>query len=269
MQEFLGALAELVELVAGNYLIDALTVVGLGVVCIPVEFIWKPNHRLFRLDDPSIQFPMTEKERVPNWLLVVLSCIIPAIAIFVLSLRHRHKRNHTVVAVLGFAMAITINMFITGLVKLWIGNTRPDLISRCIPADGTPLHQYVSFDVCTNPNTSVVNEGFRSTPSGHSSTSFCGLGFFSLWISGQFGLWRGGVKVYKVIIGMLPLVVALYIAVSRIADYRHHWFDVLLGAAFGFTVAYLVYFHYYPSVKGERSDVATSLSEQFESDSVV
>ncbi|PRT54077.1 Diacylglycerol pyrophosphate phosphatase 1 [Wickerhamiella sorbophila] len=262
-------LKDVILLIKGNFLLDALTIGGLGVLCVPVEFILKGNHRLFRLDDPSIQFPMTEHERVPNLALVVIAGILPMVAIVLLSWRRKHTVQHILIAVMAFVMAMVVNLFITGLVKLWIGNTRPDLISRCMPATGTPLHEYVSVEVCTNTKKSVLSDGFRSTPSGHSSNSFCGLGFLSLWTSGQFGLWRSGASVYKILIGGFPLVVALYVAVSRIADYRHHWFDVLLGSCFGFTVAYFTYFHYYPSVQSPQSYVPLAVIESNESDDVV
>lgn len=260
---------DVIHLVKGNFLLDALTITGLGILCIPVEFILEGNHRLFRLDDPSIQFPMTQNERVPNLALLLLAGILPMIVIVALSFRRKRTIQNMIIALMAFIMAMVVNLFITGLVKLWIGNTRPDLISRCIPAPGTPLHEYVSIDVCTNPSKSVLSDGFRSTPSGHSSNSFCGLGFLSLWISGQFGLWRSGAKMYKILLGGTPLVIALYVAVSRIADYRHHWFDVLLGSCFGFTVAYFTYFHYYPSVQSPQSYVPIVASESNDIEDIV
>lgn len=48
-----------------SYAGDYLGLVVLVAVYIIIQFDAAPFHRLFRLDDPRIQFPHAEKERVP------------------------------------------------------------------------------------------------------------------------------------------------------------------------------------------------------------
>jgi hypothetical protein len=52
-------------------------------------------------------------------------------------------------------------------------NSSTDIISRCIPSAGAldPEFGLFNWTMCTQPDDSVLNEGFRSFPSGHSSSA--------------------------------------------------------------------------------------------------
>lgn len=63
-----------------------------------------------------------------------------------------------------------------------MGRARPDLIARCKPKEGTPEHELVTYLVCTETDHHTLHDGFRSFPSGHSSFSFAGLGYLSLFV---------------------------------------------------------------------------------------
>ena len=39
--------------------------------------------------------------------------------------------------------------------------------------------------------------------------------------------------IYKLVAVIAPLVMALMVAVSRVSDYWHHWWDVLVGGLIG------------------------------------
>ena len=73
-----------------------------------------------------------------------------------------------------------------------VGRPRPDLIARCMAPLGSTDHlQYglSTVEICTNTNIFQLNDGFKSFPSGHSSLSFAGLGFLSLYLAGKMHLW--------------------------------------------------------------------------------
>jgi membrane-associated phospholipid phosphatase len=62
---------------------------------------------------------------------------------------------------------------ITGALKNATGKPRPDLIDRCRPKDGSadpPVFGLVTSDICTQTNHAILKDGFRSFPSGHSSS---------------------------------------------------------------------------------------------------
>ena len=78
-------------------------------------------------------------------------------------------------------------------------------------------------------NPQKILDGRRSFPSGHSSTAFAGMMFLSLWIAGMTGAWclsqptSGGSflhsKLARLVLSLLPLVFATWVAVSRMEDY--------------------------------------------------
>ena len=50
----------------------------------------------------------------------------------------------------------------------------------------------------------------------------------------------------RVLISIAPFLGAALIAISRLEDYRHDVFDVVVGSLLGFTVAYSTWRRYYP-----------------------
>lgn len=101
----------------------------------------------------------------------------------------------------------------------------------------------------------MLADGFRSTPSGHSSTSFQGLFYLTLWLCGQLLAFTKGVEYYRLFIAALPTLGAMLIAISRTEDYRHHFVDVILGSTLGSLVAWITYRKYFPSIFAGRSYV--------------
>ena len=83
------------------------------------------------------------------------------------------------VTILGFLVTLTLTSLLTDILKNVIGRPRPDFLSRCMPRKGTPGNVLVEWTVCTQPNKGMLQDGWRSFPSGHSSFSFSGLGYLS------------------------------------------------------------------------------------------
>lgn len=174
------------------------------------------------------RFPITEPETVPVWLLFVLVILLPAAIILLVclvfvpgstvpkgtprSLVWRRKLWELHVGWLGLALAIVAAWFVTSGLKNMLGKPRPDLLSRCEPdldnieryivggigGGPTPstlsLNQIagigtlVSADICQASDDSKVDEGFRSFPSGHSSSSASGLIYLSLFLASKFAV---------------------------------------------------------------------------------
>ena len=82
-----------------------------------------------------------------------------------------------------------------------------DLLSRCIPIPGSqdPIYGLSTDAICTQTDQSIMLDGWRSFPSGHSSrkstsvhtvlkvydnftVSFAGLGFLSFYLAGKMHL---------------------------------------------------------------------------------
>lgn len=184
-----------------------------------------------------------------------------------------HKHH---VTILGLAIALILTSFLTDLVKNTVGRPRPDLLARCRPAAGTPRDTLVTIDVCTETAHHRLHDGWRSFPSGHSSFSFAGLGYLSLFLAGQMSIFAHGApsspsgngssssgnaeaaeKLVRADLGralvcLTPLLGATWIAISRCQDYRHDVYDVTVGALLGWTVAYWSYRRYWPRVSSSR-----------------
>ncbi|KAG0363863.1 hypothetical protein BGZ54_007998, partial [Gamsiella multidivaricata] len=143
-----------------------------------------------------------------------------------------------------------------------VGRPRPDLLDRCLSIydndyDGTPLplltdpvNMLSNTSICTR--TELLRDGFKSFPSGHSSFSFGGLGYLSMYLAGKLQLFDERGHIYKSVVVLAPLILAALIATSRVDDYRHHWQDVTVGSFIGSVFAVFSYRQYYPSLAAAK-----------------
>ena len=157
-----------------------------------------PNKRPFNVTDPDISFPYVSDEKISTGLLVVLGLVVPAVIVFVIALfiglgpatAESSSRGASVrrklwkwnAGWMGLVVSLAIAFIITNGTKNAIGRPRPDLLARCNPDLTKSLNstvggigdqvdegiRLVSWTICRNPG-SVLDDGFRSFPSGHSS----------------------------------------------------------------------------------------------------
>lgn len=144
--------------------------------------------------------------------------------------------------------------FLTDVFKNAIGRPRPDLIDRCKADIATPIHELVTFEVCTETDHHLLHDGWRSFPSGHSSFSFSGLGYLALFFASQTHMLRPRSSLDRVLLCGGPLLGAALIAISRLEDYRHDVFDVITGSTLGMLVAWFNWRRYYPSLRSPGCD---------------
>jgi membrane-associated phospholipid phosphatase len=93
-----------------------------------------------------------------------------------------------------------VAFFITQGVKNLFGKPRPDLLARCMP-DYDNIAKYrvsdygarfnqewvlVTSGICQQTDKALLDDGFRSFPSGHSSFSWSGLLYLSLFLCSKF-----------------------------------------------------------------------------------
>lgn len=234
---------------------DWIFIVVAGLVYWYAEGI-EPVQRMFRLDDPNIQYPKAKKEHVSSELCIVLVFVIPLLIVSLTPVLFVGRRNRLALihaTVLGLISTFVIDGAVVDILKVWLGRPRPDLLDRCRPAPGTPTDQYVTSEVCTTKKTHSLNEGFKSTPSGHTATSFSCMVFFCLWLNGQTLALRPRSGLVKPALSFLPLLLAFYIAISRTEDNRHHLLDVILGGIIGSTFGWALYRRYFPAINSPKS----------------
>jgi membrane-associated phospholipid phosphatase len=88
---------------------------------------------------------------------------------------------------MGLALSLATAFMITQGMKLLFGKPRPDLLSRCQPDLSriqdtavnnianeigqafNPAWVLVTSDICTNQDDDILQDGFKSFPSGHAS----------------------------------------------------------------------------------------------------
>ncbi|KAJ5753352.1 uncharacterized protein N7511_007505 [Penicillium nucicola] len=225
-----------------------------------VQFI-DPFHRMFSLDNRAIQYPFAVHERVPVLWSVLFAGVVPFLIILTWSAMCRSGVQKTQVTVLGLLVALMLTSLLTDIIKNAVGRPRPDLLSRCKPSRGTPNNALVAWTVCTEPNQHILQEGWRSFPSGHSSFSFAGLGFLSLFLCGQMHVFRPRTDLGRCLLAFVPLLCALMVAISRLDDYRHDVYDVTCGGLLGMLIAWFSYRRYYPPLRSVLCDIPYDKSD--------
>ncbi|RKP14683.1 phosphatidic acid phosphatase type 2/haloperoxidase, partial [Piptocephalis cylindrospora] len=204
--------------------------------------------RHFSPVDPEISFPFAHSPAVPVISLFFLSYFVPFAAITLVALSFHRRWHHYHFAVQGLLCSLAFTALITHVLKNTVGRPRPDLLARCQPQIPEPVPILVDVSICQEQNEYLINDGFKSFPSGHSSYSFAGLGYLGFYLAGQVRLLRAHTPPWKSLIVLLPFLMALLVAVSRISDYRHHWSDVLVGSAIGASCAWYFYRRHFPAV---------------------
>lgn len=150
---------------------------------------------------------------------------------------------------LGLLLAQGLAFVLTQVLKNACGKPRPDIIDRCQPRETHDPYPFglSNSTICTG-DAAIIKDGFRSWPSGHSSSAFAGLFYLSVWLCGKLHVMDNRGEVWKTLLVMVPVLGAMLIAVSRIMDARHHPFDVISGSLLGIICAYVSYRQYFPPV---------------------
>ncbi|KAJ5584009.1 Phosphatidic acid phosphatase type 2/haloperoxidase [Penicillium hispanicum] len=287
-------LARISKLLLLSYIIDWVFIVGVALIGYGFSK-QTPNHHPFSLDDASISFPYTETETVSTATLVLAALFAPAVIILAGALLLvpgtaaaggpkpsksqilRRRVWEWNAGWMGLAVAVAGVWMSTEGLKTLIGKPRPDLLARCNPdlkhvaahavgGLGERLQgasTLVSWTICRDQSSRVRVDGFSSFPSGHSSFSFAGLGYLTLWLCAKFSIGfphlpyfpvegdthtddRSSVRrrgaappVLGMILAFVPTATACFIAASRWFNFRHHGFDILFGAAMGILFAWI------------------------------
>ncbi|PGH33901.1 hypothetical protein GX50_03301 [[Emmonsia] crescens] len=256
-----GVIGALARFWHRSYAADHVSLIVLVVGWILIQIFVRPFHRMFTLDNVAIQFPFAEVERVPVLLSIIYAGVVPLIIIIVWAVMVRQESHFVHVSVLGFLATLALTSFLTDIIKNAVGRPRPDFLSRCNPAKGTPAHKLVTIDVCGVPESHRLHEGWRSFPSGHSSFAFAGLGYLAIFLAGQLHVFQPRTGLARFLFSLSPLLGALMIAMSRLADYRHDVYDVTVGSLLGLSVAYFTYRRYYPALRSADCDTPYSRAE--------
>lgn len=144
--------------------------------------------------------------------------------------------------------SMSVQLMIVCTLKNICGLPRPDLISRCEPDFNIdiPQGQLSTIDICTTSNLLHLQEAFRTFPSGHSSTVFCGMVLSSLNISAKLQVFDQRGISFKTLLAIIPIMIACFVSCTRISDNRHFLRDVIGGLLIGILTAIIFYIQYFP-----------------------
>lgn len=237
---------------------------------IPFQFLEDSGEFIRNL---SINEPF-DNETVPDSLLVVLAMILPlCIQLLISQFYGEMGDKHSTVCI--YMVALSLTQLVTDVIKMYCGYLRPIFYTICQPNE--------TYDTCTNTNTD--SESYRrSFPSGHASTSFCGLTLLSLFLHTKYGIpcmkrklamgYSSNItlssqqhQLYQInnnsntassskvrdpliyrgisVLSLLPMGVACFIAASRVVDNKHFPADITAGSIIGTTIAYYIHYLWY------------------------
>ncbi|KAF8010181.1 hypothetical protein BT93_J0965 [Corymbia citriodora subsp. variegata] len=154
----------------------------------------------------NLEYPM-KSDTVPFWAVLAYAVLLPMVIFMVMCLwrKDSYDLHHAVL----------------------VGRPRPDFFWRCFP-DGKDVYDRWGNVICHGTK-SVIAEGHKSFPSGHTSWSFAGLGFLALYLAGKIKAFDHKGHAAKLIVLFLPLLVASLVGISRLDDHKHHRQDVIAG----------------------------------------
>ncbi|KAJ2785894.1 hypothetical protein H4R18_000283 [Coemansia javaensis] len=221
----------------------------------------QPHYQPFSVNDKSISYPYVPpgEQTVTVPALFLIAIAVPCCVVVGVGLGLRRSVHDLHVGLLGLLMSVSLTLMFTNSLKNVVGRPRPNFLARCLPV--RPSHPLsdpplglLTADICTQPDKAVLDEGFRSFPSGHTSLSFAGLTYLMLYLAGKLHVFDRQGHTYKTFVVFMPLLAAATVGATRLADYWHHPTDVLFGAAIGACTAAFSYHQYYPLVISPACD---------------
>ncbi|XP_054706954.1 putative phosphatidate phosphatase [Uloborus diversus] len=237
----------------------------LFIVSAPIPLFYgtfTPYRRGFYCDDETLQYPY-KKSTISDPMLYgigtaigfIVICITEIIKCKIISEKETIKWHFCglpVPAVLKniycysvvFFFGASLTELTTDIMKFVTGRLRPNFFDSCIPdVDCTSLkdiHIHVQNYMCLNINQDVVSDSRLSFPSGHASFATYTMLYTVLYLEKRIS-WKSS-KLLKPFIQYLFLLIGLLTALSRIADHKHHWSDVLTGFILGLVVCLIMVF---------------------------
>ncbi|XP_067270684.1 phospholipid phosphatase 1 [Pseudorasbora parva] len=210
-----------------------------------------PFKRGFFCSDDTIKYPFKEDTISYQLLMGVMIPFALLLIIcgecFSVYLRSRASLSYQYIACVykavgSFVFGAALSQSLTDIAKYTIGRLRPHFLTVCRPHWSLIDCKagYIENFTCTG-DPAITNEGRLSFYSGHSSFSMYCMLFLALYL--QSRLRTGWSRLVRPTLQFLFIAASLYVGLSRVSDYKHHWSDVLTGLIQGAVVAlFTVYF---------------------------
>lgn len=240
-----------------------------GLVNALLGLVIPPYRRGFFCNDDSIRYPYTSQESLPNWLVILVSVVIPVAVIITCEIARYYysgnlareqynqegddnllcgpytkkpffQRVYKIIYV--FLYGTLVNLLFTLFVKIYVGQLRPHFLAVCKPnmslincSDG-----YITNYECTGTDFEAIERARRSFPSAHSSGTMYGMMFLALYFETFSTKDRG--FFLKPFIQCGCIMVSLFFGLNRVREHMHSWTDISTGFLLGGVMAFYVAF---------------------------
>lgn len=201
---------------AASYVLDWFIIFAIAFIGLALNYV-EPYKRPFSLLDLTISFPLVP-ETVSATQAALIAGLGPAavialvVLIFVPGFAFAKANNRSTLWRIkawelekgwaGLGLAIALAFFITQGMKNLFGKPRPNMLDRCQPdLDNIASHvvggygqdlsarwTLVTASICTQQASMILDDGFRSFPSGHSSASWAGMLYLTLFLCSKFAI---------------------------------------------------------------------------------
>jgi membrane-associated phospholipid phosphatase len=241
-----------------------------------------PTATPFLERDPSLSQLGADVDTVPNTQLIYISFVLPVLSlVFFTALESRLTRGRIVTADVAWTVlwrfvalcqALGVALAATNTIKNTAARQRPSFFDLTNYAGyhaavhtNTPS-AYAAYDAGTVAgqlgslskalSTAKLDDAQRSFPSGHASLSFSGMAFLvglaRTILRVRPGVWFSP----RAFVACAPLVLAAFIAISRVRDRKHNPDDVSVGTALGILGGVLAWQQYAAEARARDALVA-------------
>jgi membrane-associated phospholipid phosphatase len=193
-----------------------------GIVALTIQ----PRERVAFFDNFNERYPYSG-ETIGTPILGILIILLPIATIGLASLIFPHRIDLSL-AGMGLAQSLCLTLFITEALKVTVARPRPNFFSYC--------GWNATIEKCTG-KPSHRRDARLSFPSGHASNSFAAGTWMSLFI----GSFQKSGELWMILMRLIPIGLAIFVAATRITDYMHHVSDVVAGSVIGIGVGALVF----------------------------
>lgn len=262
----------------GQIVVDVMSYVLAMLPTILLNYFRKPFQRGFFCNDGSISFPykanIVSGGALMSGLLFIPSAVIAVVETIHYILKRMSSKSTTSISykvssncsiptvfvrfykVFGvFLFGAAVTMALTDVGKYTTGRLRPHFLSVCQPNQMALLNctssTYIEDNICTRKSDWKMANARLSFPSGHASLAIYTATFLILYLHERV-TWKFS-RLAKPCLQIILALTGIFVALSRISDYMHHWSDVLAGSILGCFVGVLMELHVSRRTKEAKS----------------
>lgn len=234
-------------------IVDLLCLGSVGFPVLMFYMFGSPYQRGFFCSDESIRYPFKEST-VTSSILYTVGLGLPTLVILFIeySMRNNEQSRYSLLGtpipnwlysvynnMLWFLFGAACSQLTTDIGKYTIGRLRPHFLDICKPNvdcnSDINKTRYIEDFTCNGERPNKFTDSRLSFPSGHSSLSFYCMVYLALYLQARVKTSKYGMA--RSLAQFVVILMAVFCALSRVSDYKHHWSDVLAGTILGITTA--------------------------------